>query len=185
MGTQTDIAQKIIDKKANYVLALKANHPTLYLQIEEWFKKAQAKDFQGIDVSYNKHIEKGHHRTEIRQVWSVPVSVIENIYQPRLWAGLQSVVMVVRVRHLWNKTTNEVQFYLSSLPHDAQIQGGAIRKHWGIECRMPIGRLIVPLGKMLAEFALFTVLAIFPSYDALLSMHLTQNRLINVVFDKK
>jgi predicted transposase YbfD/YdcC len=41
--------------------------------------------------------------------------------------------MVVRVRHLWNKTTREVQFYLSSLNSDAQIIGGAIRKHWGIE----------------------------------------------------
>lgn len=48
-------------------------------------------------------------------------------------AGLQSVVMVVRVRHLWNKTTREVQFYLTSLHSDAQLIGRAIRKHWGIE----------------------------------------------------
>ncbi len=41
--------------------------------------------------------------------------------------------MVKRVRHLWNKTTCEVQFYLSSLPADAQKIGNAIRKHWGIE----------------------------------------------------
>ena len=42
-------------------------------------------------------------------------------------------VSVKRVRHIWNKTTSEVQFYLSSLPADAQIIGNAIRKHWGIE----------------------------------------------------
>jgi predicted transposase YbfD/YdcC len=36
MGTQTEIAQKIIDKKGNYVLALKANHPTLYSQVSQW-----------------------------------------------------------------------------------------------------------------------------------------------------
>jgi predicted transposase YbfD/YdcC len=41
--------------------------------------------------------------------------------------------MVVRVRHLWNKTTREVQFYLASLHSDAQLLGRAIRKHWGIE----------------------------------------------------
>jgi predicted transposase YbfD/YdcC len=41
--------------------------------------------------------------------------------------------MVVRVHHLWNKTTREVQFYLSSLQSDAQIIGRAIRKHWEIE----------------------------------------------------
>lgn len=41
--------------------------------------------------------------------------------------------MVVRVRHLWNLTTREVQFYLTSLHRDAQLLGRAIRKHWGIE----------------------------------------------------
>ncbi|GAX37349.1 ISAs1 family transposase [Nodularia sp. NIES-3585] len=133
MGTQTEIAKKIIDSKADYVLALKANHPTLYHQVEQWFETAVAEDFQGIDVSYDQRIEKGHHRTEIRQVWSARVSALGELYQPKVWAGLQSVVMVVRERRLWNKTTREVQFYLTSLHSDAQLLGRAIRKHWGIE----------------------------------------------------
>ncbi|MDJ0690589.1 MAG: hypothetical protein QNJ41_19025 [Xenococcaceae cyanobacterium MO_188.B32] len=33
----------------------------------------------------------------------------------------------VRTRHLWNKTTTEVMFYLSSLPPDAQQLGKVIR----------------------------------------------------------
>jgi predicted transposase YbfD/YdcC len=133
MGTQTEIAKKIIDKKADYVLALKANHPTLYHQVKQWFETVAAQDWKGIDVSYDQRIEKGHHRTEIRKVWSVPVSAIGELYQPRLWAGLQSIVMVVRERRLWNQTTHEVQFYLSSLHSNAQLLGRAIRKHWGIE----------------------------------------------------
>ena len=47
--------------------------------------------------------------------------------------GLQSIVMVERTRHLWNKVTHEVHFYLSSLPIDAHVLGNAIRTHWGIE----------------------------------------------------
>lgn len=133
MGTQTEIAKQIIDKKADYVLALKANHPTLYSQVKEWFDKAQVEQFSGINVTYDKRIEKAHHRTEIREVWTVPIAAIGELYQPKFWAGLQSLVMVVRVRHLWNKTTREVQFYLTSLNSDAQIIGRAIRKHWGIE----------------------------------------------------
>jgi predicted transposase YbfD/YdcC len=104
MGTQTEIAKKIIDKKADYVLALKANHPTLYHQVKQWFEQASAQNFQGIDVSYDQRVEKGHHRTEIRSCWSVPVSALGELYQPRIWAGLQSLVMVVRERRLWNKT---------------------------------------------------------------------------------
>ena len=133
MGTQTEIAKKIIDKKADYVLTLKANHPTLYSQVQEWFKTALADNFSGIDFSYDKRIEKGHHRTEIREVWTVPVAAIPQLYQPKLWAGLKSLVMVIRVRRLWNKTTREVQFYLASLHSDAQLIGRAIRKHWEIE----------------------------------------------------
>ncbi len=133
MGTQTEIAKKIIDKKADYVLALKANHPTLYSQVAEWFEIALGNNFMGIDVSYDKRLEKGHHRTEIREVWTVRVAAIPQLYQPKLWVGLQTLVMVIRVRHLWNKTTREVQFYLTSLNSNAQLIGRAIRKHWGIE----------------------------------------------------
>ena len=133
MGTQIEIAKKIIEKKADYVLALKANHPTLYSQVREWFQTALANNFQGINVSYDKRIEKAHHRTEIREVWTVPVSAIGELYQPKLWVGLKTLVMIIRVRHLWNKTTREVQFYLTSLNSDAQLIGRAVRKHWGIE----------------------------------------------------
>jgi len=87
MGTQTEIAKKIFDKKGDYVLALKANHPTLYSQVSTWFKNATAQNFPGIDVSYDRRLEKGHHRREIRQVWSVPVTAIPNLYQPRLARG--------------------------------------------------------------------------------------------------
>ncbi|EGJ35494.1 MULTISPECIES: ISAs1 family transposase [Moorena] len=41
--------------------------------------------------------------------------------------------MVIRTRDLWNKTTREVMFYLTSLPPHAQKLGKAIRKHWSIE----------------------------------------------------
>lgn len=133
MGTQTQIAERIIAKQANYVLCLKANHPTLHAQVQQWFEAAQAQNFDGIEHSYERRVEAAHHRREIRQVWAVPVSEIENLYQSQCWAGLKSVVMVVRVRHLWNKTTREVQYYLSSLPCDAPSIGRAIRQHWSIE----------------------------------------------------
>lgn len=45
----------------------------------------------------------------------------------------QTIVRIVRTRHLWNKTTQEVMFYLSSLPPNAQLLGKAIRQHWSIE----------------------------------------------------
>jgi len=133
MGTQTAIAQQIVDQQADYVLSLKANHPTLYAQVQAWFEAAQATDFAGIEFSYDQRVESGHHRREHRQIWVVPATAIPELYQPTAWAGLQSLVMVIRVRHLWNKTTREVQFYLTSLSCNALKIAQAIRTHWGIE----------------------------------------------------
>jgi predicted transposase YbfD/YdcC len=50
MGKQTEIANNIIEKKGDYVLALKANHPTLYNQVQQWFETPQAHNFHCVDV---------------------------------------------------------------------------------------------------------------------------------------
>lgn len=82
MGTQTAIAKQIVAKGADYVLSLKANHPTLYAQVKEWFETAQLQGFAAIEYSYDQRVEAGHHRQENRQVWAVPVAAIPNLYQP-------------------------------------------------------------------------------------------------------
>lgn len=133
METQPKIAKEIRYKKADYILSLKANHPTLFSQVKEWFFNHKAQKFQGIEVSYDRRIEKGHHRTEKRSIWAVSLEAFGGLHQQEQWYGLKTIVMIERVRHLWNKTTREVQFYLTSLSADAYLLGRAIRKHWGIE----------------------------------------------------
>jgi len=63
----------------------------------------------------------------------VGVSELPPFHNHSLWTGLKTVVMVVSERHLWNKITTEVRFYLSSLASNAQKISQAIRSHWGIE----------------------------------------------------
>lgn len=133
MGTQKEIAREIIGHGADYVLCLKANHPTLWAEVTAWFKPAEAANFAGLEHSYDARVESGHHRREHRQVWAVPVTVMGNLHHIEQWAGLRTIVMVKRVRHLWNKITQETMVYLTSLPCDAAVIGRAIRTHWGIE----------------------------------------------------
>ena len=61
------------------------------------------------------------------------VSELPPLHNQSLWTGLKTVVMVVSERRLWNKTTTEVRFYLSSLASNAEKIAQAIRSHWGIE----------------------------------------------------
>ena len=106
MGTQTEIVRLIRQKKANYVVALKSNHPTLYNQVKDWFETAKTQEFIGIEMSYDSRIEKGHHRLETRKAKAVSVAKLGGLYKQEQWAGLHSIVIVERVRHLWNKTTH-------------------------------------------------------------------------------
>ncbi|WP_364302408.1 ISAs1 family transposase [Moorena sp. SIO4A5] len=133
MGTQHQIADGIRALGADYVLALKGNHPTLFEQVKQWFETAVANKFEGIEYSYDLRVESGHHRTEKRQVWAVTLAEIDfDLYKQSQWSRLQTIVMVIRTRHHRNKTTREVMFYLTSLP-PLNTSGLAIRQHWSIE----------------------------------------------------
>jgi predicted transposase YbfD/YdcC len=133
MGTQKSIAQKIIEADSDYILSLKDNHPTLHQQVKKWFENSLSLDFKDVDVNISQRVEKGHHRIENRKVYTVPVSQLPPLHEQDNWVGLKTVVMVVRSIQHWNKTTNEVQFYITSLANDANKIGSAIRQHWGIE----------------------------------------------------
>lgn len=133
MGTQTAIARQIIQAEGDYVLALKGNQGTLSAQVERWFEAAQANQWAGVEYRYQKTVDAGHHRVETRQFWVVPVSQLPPLHRQALWPGLTSVVMVKSTRELWNKTTTDLRFYISSLAADAERHQRVIRSHWRIE----------------------------------------------------
>ncbi|MDJ0592055.1 MAG: ISAs1 family transposase [Pleurocapsa sp. MO_226.B13] len=133
MGTQLQIAAQIKQAEGEYVLALKGNQGKLSQQVEDWFKQAQAQNWQGIEYSYHETLETGHHRIETRCCWAVPVSQLPPLHRQSQWLGLTTVVMVRSQRQLWNKTTRKVRFYISSLEADAQRHNRVIRSHWSIE----------------------------------------------------
>ena len=131
MGTQKTIAAQITGANADYILCLKKNHPTLGQQVQTWFETAQTENTLPKSADYT--VESGHHRIEKRQVWTIPLSAFPSLHEADGWVGLRTIVIVERTRHLWHKTTHEIQFYLTSLDADNPRIGGAIRQHWGIE----------------------------------------------------
>lgn len=131
MGTKNCIAAQIHQAQADYILNLKANHPIVFQGVDDWFKTARD---QGTLPTPSEHTtEAGHHRIEIRKMWTLRLDQLPTLHQADEWLGLQSIVIVERTRHLWNQTTHEIQFYLSSLPAESPRIASAIRQHWGIE----------------------------------------------------
>lgn len=136
MGTQTHIAQKIIDKKADYVLALKGNQGQLHADVRDWFDWASENRFQDMPHSFAQTVNKNHGRIEIRQCWALSdARAFEVIRHHDGWAGLQSIVMVKRERRSLDNTPAPVEtvFFISSLPPDAELLLTTIRAHWSIE----------------------------------------------------
>jgi len=131
MGTQKTIAAQIYQAQADYILCLKANHPTLHQEIVTWFNTTRV---QGdLPTPSEQTTAAAHHRIEKRTVWTVALDQLPPLYQAEEWVGLQTIVIVERTRHLWNRTTHEIHFYLSSLPAASARIASAIRQHWGIE----------------------------------------------------
>ncbi|WP_410253249.1 ISAs1 family transposase [Sodalinema sp.] len=133
MGTQTAIATEIKQAEGDYVLALKGNQGTLSHAVETWFEQADARGWDSIESDHHETMESSHHRLETRQVSTVPVSQLPPLPRQGKWTGLTTVVRVRSTRQLWNKTTTDVRFYISSLPSNASRHAQVIRSHWTVE----------------------------------------------------
>lgn len=132
MGCQTKIAEKIVDKKADYVLGLKGNQGSLRDDVELLFTEQMACGFEHVAVSKASTVDGEHGRIETREVFAIEdIDWLKERHPD--WKGLRSVVMVVSRRQTAKGEERERRFYISSLPADAQKLGAAIRAHWGVE----------------------------------------------------
>ncbi|MCA1669650.1 MAG: ISAs1 family transposase, partial [Thermomicrobia bacterium] len=106
MGCQTAIAQTIIDREANDVLALKENQETLYHEVQHPF--ADAEEIGGADDErdHAKTVAGGHGRVEIRRYWTISDhEMIAHLDPDREWAGLRSIGMVEAERREQGKVS--------------------------------------------------------------------------------
>lgn len=133
MGTQSAIAEQITQQQADYILALKGNHPTLLEQAQTRFKEVQSRQGEDTEHTHYQETSAGHHRIESRTIWQIPARQVFSTAQLKHWAGLQSLVVVHSSRRLWNIDTSETRYFLSSLSTDAQTFARYIRAHWGVE----------------------------------------------------
>ena len=130
-GCQRKIAQTIIDKKADYILALKGNQGTLRDDVELLAKEQKAVAFKNTSVSQDTTVDGDHGRIETRTVTVFhDIGWLQDSHQ---WPGLKSVVMVESERETNGKVENETRFYITSLTLLANAVGPMIRSHWMVE----------------------------------------------------
>ena len=131
MGCQRDIATKIVEKKADYVLALKGNQGSLRQDVEVFVAEQQAIGFKDTTISQDKTVDGDHGRIETRK--TTVIHDVAWLQERHNWPGMKSVVMVESTREIGDKIETETRFYITSLVFFAAQLGPIIRSHWSIE----------------------------------------------------
>ena len=137
MGCQRNIAKKVVDKGADYVLALKGNQGTLCEDVELFATEQKAAGFKHTKVSRHETVDGDHGRIETR-TYTV-IHDVAWLQERHHWPGLKGVVMVESTREIpgsspgTDKIERETRFYITSLVWLASQAGPVIRSHWAIE----------------------------------------------------
>lgn len=135
MGTQIEIAQKIVDGGGDYCLALKGNHTLLFTEVERYFADPKAETSAGLVTTDGDHgrIEERRHVVCRDVAWLF--SDRRYADEPR-FPGLAMIGMVESRVERGGKITTERRYYLCSAQLDAATFARAVRSHWGVENRL-------------------------------------------------
>ncbi len=131
MGTQTNIANKIIENDADYILAVKGNQKELLNEIKDEFKFSKT-----IETDTNTDI--GHGRIETRKCSVISkFQFIEN--NDNKWNSLKQIIKIESVREFKNSdkpSEKATRYYITSLNESAENHQEYIRSHWGVENKL-------------------------------------------------
>jgi predicted transposase YbfD/YdcC len=131
MGRQREIASKIIDKNADYILALKGNQGTLREDVELFTNEQKTRGFADTTVSVDETIDGEHGRIETRRV--TVVHDVAWLQARHDWPGLKGLVIVESTREIGMRTERETRYYLTSSSWPAERLGPMVRDHWAVE----------------------------------------------------
>ena len=126
MGCQRAIAEKIIEKEADYILMVKDNQLELKEQIEKVFC---------IQKSETIHIQEDCDHGRIEKRTCEVISKLDFLDTKDNWKSLKSIVKITSERTIKKTSLKslETRFYITSLPNDALLLNNSIRSHWSIE----------------------------------------------------
>ena len=132
MGTQKEIAKKIIEKGGDYILALKGNQSSLQSEVINYASQAIVYGAKGSEFELFEQKDEGHGRTETRRVFATDNIDFLKTFKEE-WKGLMSIVWIESERVIKGKVQRETRYYISSLSPNPEVLGNLIRSHWGIE----------------------------------------------------
>jgi predicted transposase YbfD/YdcC len=133
MGCQTEIAEKIIEREADYVLSLKENQGQLYEDVAHLFADLEDSQYKAYVFDYEKTVNKDHGRIEIRECWTISdPEILQHLRGFANWKRLTTVSRIRAQRWIGEERSCEDRYHIASLSGAKRVLG-AVRSHWGIE----------------------------------------------------
>jgi predicted transposase YbfD/YdcC len=134
LGCQRDIAERIVKRGGDYVLAVKDNQKHLSEAIVDFFDTAESLAFRNIAVQTSDCCEKGHGRIETRRAVFVPdVSWMDKPIREG-WKKLSGVGMVESAQEVKGRVGLDRRYFIVSAGVSTVAQfAHAVRAHWGVE----------------------------------------------------
>ncbi|MCB9134246.1 MAG: ISAs1 family transposase [Anaerolineales bacterium] len=134
LGTQTEIAQTVIDGGGDYILAVKGNQGHLFEDLQYLFEVDAQHHFKDVPHTYAKTVNKGHGRLEIRECWVITdKEYLTFLRGHKNWAGLRALIRIVSERRVGGQVEIQTRYFISSLALKAKAMLKAKRSHWQIE----------------------------------------------------
>lgn len=131
-GCQTEIAAKIVEGKGDYCLALKGNQGNLQEAARTWVEEQMRTDFADCRVETLESQEKKKHGREEHYTY-YQFEVPKDFPGRQKWKKLQTLGVAIRYSKCGGKQTDEVRYYISSLPLHVKLFAKTVRGHWAIE----------------------------------------------------
>jgi predicted transposase YbfD/YdcC len=133
MGCQTDIAEKIIEREADYVLALKENQGHLYEDVDRLFADLEDSQYKAYQFDYDKTVNKNHGRIEIRECWTISdPEILQHLRGFANWKKLLTVSRIRSQRWIGEDKSCEDRYHIASITGAKRVLR-TVRSHWGIE----------------------------------------------------
>ncbi len=132
MNCQKGTAEAVIDRKGDYVLALKGNQGVFYEEVKSFFDEECRERLKGKEGCYKKTVEKEHGGTAVREYYITEETAWYS--EKGKWKGLKSFGMVhKRLKKRDGNEEEETRCYICSIKEDAGEFERAARGHWGVE----------------------------------------------------
>ena len=136
LNTQTINVAKVIDKELDYVVPIKANHPTFHQELMDYFDEITMDQIRAgrSRSAYLKYNEKSHSTFITYEYYQT--EDIKWYADIEKWEGLKSIGVVKKTIEKNGEITTEYRYYIASIYLNITEFANAIRNHWSVENKL-------------------------------------------------